>query len=396
MFESVSVAPPDPILGLTEAFRQDPNPDKINLGVGVYQDASGKTPVLASVKEAEARIVKSESSKAYLPINGDPTYGAKVRELLFGAGDSRVIDGRAVTAHTPGGTGALRVAADYLHAQHPQTTIWMSTPTWANHPAIFAAAGVPTKNYAYFDAAGNALDGDRMLEALQQIPAQDAVLLHACCHNPSGVDPSVEQWKQIGEVMASRSLIPLVDFAYQGFADGLETDAEGLRALCDQVPEALICSSFSKNFGLYRERTGALTALAGSPEAAQAVLSHIKVCVRRNYSNPPSHGGSIVQTILSDAELRSQWETEVQGMRDRINGMRRLVVATLQAKGASRDFGFITKQRGIFSFSGLNKEQVGSLRAQHSIYIVGSGRINVAGLTEQNMSRFCEAVVSVL
>ena len=396
MFETVDVAPPDPILGLTEAFRQDPNPNKINLGVGVYQDAAGKTPVLASVKEAEARLVESESSKAYLPINGDPTYGAKVRELLFGEGDSRVTAGRAVTAHTPGGTGALRVAADYLHAQHPQTTIWMSTPTWANHPSIFAAAGVPTKSYAYFDAVANALDFDWMLEALQQIPARDAVLLHACCHNPSGVDPSVEQWKKIGEVMASRSLLPLVDFAYQGFADGLQADAAGLHALCGKVPEALICSSFSKNFGLYRERTGALTALAGSPDAVQAVLSHIKVCARRNYSNPPSHGGAIVKTILSDTALRSRWETEVQGMRDRINGMRRLMVDTLKAKGAPRDFGFITQQRGIFSFSGLNPEQVSILRANHSIYIVGSGRINVAGLTEQNIERFCEAVVSVL
>jgi aspartate/tyrosine/aromatic aminotransferase len=396
MFEAIDVAPPDPILGLTEAFKQDSNPNKINLGVGVYKDASGKTPVLAAVKAAEARILESETSKGYLPINGDPGYGEQVRRLLFGQDSKLVNDGRAVTAHTPGGTGALRVAGDYLKAKHPNTTVWMSDPTWANHPAVFTAAGLQQAKYAYFDATKNALAFGQMLDSLKQVSAGDAVLIHACCHNPSGVDLTPEQFGQVGELLTERKALPLVDFAYQGFASGLEQDAAGLRALAAKVPEFMVCSSFSKNFGLYNERTGALTVVAGQTAAAQAVLSHVKVVVRRNYSNPPSHGGAIVTTILGDAELSAQWETELTTMRDRINGMRRLFASTLEAKGANRDFSFITQQRGMFSFSGLNKDQVAALREKHSIYIVGSGRINVAGMTEANMPRLCEAIVSVL
>jgi aspartate/tyrosine/aromatic aminotransferase len=396
MFSAIDVAPPDPILGLTEAFKQDPNPDKINLGVGVYKDADGKTPVLASVKAAEGRILKQETSKGYLPIDGDPAYGARVRELLFGARSALVESGRALTSHTPGGTGALRVAADYLSVKHPDSKLWLSEPTWANHPAVFSAAGRKLEQYAYFDASQNTVDFGRLLESLERIPPHDVVLLHACCHNPSGADLTVEQWGKVGAVLAERGLLPLVDFAYQGFASGLEPDAAGLRALCEKVDELLICSSFSKNFGLYNERAGALTVVAATAEAARAVQSHIKVVIRRNYSNPPSHGGSIVLQVLSDPELRAQWEGEVAAMRDRINGMRRLFVDTLRAKGAKRDFSFIVDQRGMFSFSGLNKEQVQALREQHSIYIVGSGRINVAGMTAENMPRLCEAIVSVL
>ena len=396
MFEAVDVAPPDPILGLTEAFKQDQNPNKINLGVGVYKDAGGNTPVLESVKSAEARILEQESTKAYLPINGDPTYGKLVREMLFGAGHECVSGGRAVTAHTPGGTGALRVAGDYLKAKHPSATLWLSDPTWANHPAIYTAAGVKLDKYPYFDADRNALAFEQMLQSLGQIPAGDAVLLHACCHNPTGVDLSPEQWTEVGKVLAARKVLPIVDFAYQGFADGLEQDAAGLRALAKVAREYMVCSSYSKNFGLYRERTGALTVVADTADAAQAVLSHVKVVVRRNYSNPPSHGGAIVVTVLQDAELRQQWEGEVTAMRNRINGMRRLFADTLKTKGARRDFSFITKQRGMFSFSGLNKDQVQRLRNEYSIYIVGSGRINVAGMTEANMPRLCEAIVSVL
>ena len=396
MFEAIDVAPPDPILGLTEAFKQDSNPNKINLGVGVYKDASGKTPVLAAVKTAEARILEKETSKGYLPINGDPRYGMLVRRMLFGQDSPLVDDGRAVTAHSPGGTGALRVAGDYLKAKHPSARLWMSEPTWANHPAVFTAAGLQQEKYAYFDAANNALAFDRMLASLGKVSAGDAVLLHACCHNPSGVDLTPEQWGQVGELLTERGALPLVDFAYQGFASGLEQDAAGLRALAAKVPEFMVCSSFSKNFGLYNERTGALTVVATEAAAAQAVLSHIKVVIRRNYSNPPSHGGAIVVTILDDAELTAQWNVELASMRDRINGMRRLFADTLKAKGATRDFSFITQQRGMFSFSGLNKEQVAVLREKHSIYIVGSGRINVAGMTEANMPGLCEAIVSVL
>ncbi|MDH3583316.1 MAG: aspartate/tyrosine/aromatic aminotransferase [Phycisphaerae bacterium] len=396
MFEKIETAPPDPILGLTEAFRADPNPAKINLSVGVYQDASGVTPVLETVKEAEGRILGTEKSKAYKPITGDPDYDRRVQELMFGPGHELVESGRAVTAHTPGGTGALRVAGDYLRQNHPGARIWLSDPTWANHKGVFSAAGVETATYAYRDPAINGLDFDAMIAALQQVPAGDVVLLHGCCHNPTGIDPKLEQWDRVGEVLAERRLVALVDFAYQGFADGVEEDAAGLRRLSDRVDELIVCSSFSKNFGLYNERTGALTLVTGDRETAGRVISQVKVCIRRNYSNPPAHGGAIVSTILADADLRARWETEVAGMRDRINGMRQLFVQTLAAKGVDRDFSFIVDQRGMFSFSGLSPEQVDTLRQDHSIYIVRSGRINVAGMNESNADALCGAIASVL
>jgi aspartate/tyrosine/aromatic aminotransferase len=396
MFETVKTAPADPILGLTEAFNQDPNPDKINLSVGVYKDGSGKTPVLATVKEAERRLLEGETTKSYLPMPGDPTYGALVQKLMFGEGHAIVAEGRGATAHCPGGTGALRVAGDYLHKLHPGSAIWLSDPTWANHPTIFAAAGLEVKTYAYRDPVTNGLDFNAMLESLGQIPAGDVVLLHGCCHNPTGIDPTAEQWSQIGELLRSRGVLPLVDFAYQGLADGIEVDAAGLRALVEHVDQLLIESSFSKNFGLYRERTGALTIIGSTAEQAKTVMSQLKLVIRANYSNPPAHGGGIVMTVLQDPELRAKWELEVAEIRDRINGMRHLFVDTLKAKGVSRDFSAIIEQRGMFSFSGLTKEQVEELREKHAIYIVGSGRINVAGMTEANMGRLCDAIASVL
>ena len=396
MFETVKTAPADPILGLTEAFNKDPNPDKINLSVGVYKDGSGKTPVLATVKEAERRLLEGETTKSYLPMPGDPTYGALVQKLMLGDGHSIVAEGRGATAHCPGGTGALRVAGDYLHKLHPSSTIWLSDPTWANHPTIFKAAGMEVKAYAYRDPATNGLDFNAMLESLKQVPAGDVVLLHGCCHNPTGIDPTPQQWTQIGELLRKNGVLPLVDFAYQGLADGIDQDAAGLRALVEQVDELLISSSFSKNFGLYRERTGALTIIGSTAEQAQTVMSQLKLVIRANYSNPPAHGGGIVMTVLQDPELRAKWEVEVAEIRDRINGMRRLFVDTLKAKGVDRDFSFIIQQRGMFSFSGLTKEQVDELREKHAIYIVGSGRINVAGMTEANMGRLCDAIASVL
>ncbi len=395
MFESVQTAPPDPILGLSEAFNADVRPDKINLSVGVYKDADGNTPVLASVKEAERRLLEVEKSKGYKPIPGDPEYGRLVRELLFGADSELVSGGRAQTAHTPGGTGALRVAGDYIHKLHPQAKLWLSQPTWANHAKVFEAAGVELQYYPYFDATKNRLDIEGMLGALQQVTAGDVVLLHACCHNPTGVDPSAEQWQSIASVLAERGAVPLVDFAYQGFGSGLEEDAVGLRTLSAKLPELFVCSSFSKNFGLYNERTGALTVVAKTPEAAAAVQSQVKVCVRANYSNPPAHGGAIVREILSDAGLRAQWEAELSAMRDRINTMRQRFAEELKKKGAKGDFSFITRQNGMFSFSGLSKDQVERLRADHAIYVVGSGRINVAGMTEANMGRLTDAVLAV-
>jgi len=396
MFETVKTAPPDPILGLTEAFNQDPSSDKINLSVGVYKDGSGKTPVLATVKEAERRLLENETTKSYLPMPGDPTYGSLVQKLMLGESHAIVTEGRGATAHCPGGTGALRVAGDYVHKVHPGSTLWLSDPTWANHPTIFGAAGLEVKTYAYRDPATNGLDFNAMLESLDKIPAGDVALLHGCCHNPTGIDPTVEQWAQIGELLNRRGVLPLVDFAYQGLATGLEEDAQGLRALCEHVDQMLVSSSFSKNFGLYRERTGALTIIGSTADQAKTVMSQLKLVIRANYSNPPAHGGGIVMTVLQDPELRAKWEIEVADIRDRINGMRHLFVDTLKAKGVSRDFSSIIQQRGMFSFSGLTKEQVEVLREKHAIYIVGSGRINVAGMTEANMDRLCEAVASVL
>ncbi|HEX7009225.1 MAG TPA: amino acid aminotransferase [Phycisphaeraceae bacterium] len=397
MFEQVPTALPDAILGLTEAFRKDPNPHKINLGVGVYKDEQGNTPVMACVKEAQRRLLEAEKNKNYLPIEGSPEYGQRVRELLLGPDHEAITSGRAVTAHTPGGTGALRVVADYLKKLHPATRVWLSEPTWPNHPQLFSAAGLDLRTYPYFDAQTSALAFDAMLDTLgRELRPGDVVLLHACCHNPTGVDPTPQQWDQIAALLHEKQALSLVDFAYQGLGDGLEQDAVGLKRLAQPDRELIVCSSFSKNFGLYNERVGALTIIARQASQAQAVLSQVKTCIRTNYSNPPAHGGAIVTTILADAGLRAQWEGEVQQMRDRIQGMRRLFVQTLQAKGAKRDFSFIERQKGMFSFSGLNKEQVERLRKEEAIYIVGSGRINVAGMTPANMDRLCQAIVKVL
>ncbi|MCA9424832.1 MAG: aspartate/tyrosine/aromatic aminotransferase [Candidatus Omnitrophica bacterium] len=396
MFESLVEPTPDAILGLTEAFKKDSNPEKINLSVGVYKDSKGVTPIFRAVKEAEKRLTDLEKSKGYLPINGSEEYGNAVQALLFGEGHEIVSSSRAATAHTPGGTGGLRVAADFLVRMYPGKKIWISDPTWANHPNIFQAAGLEIETYPYFDASKNDLDFDSMIQALGQIPKGDAVLLHGCCHNPTGIDPSVEQWKEIAKVVGERGLLPLVDFAYQGLADGLTEDAVGFLNLCQPGRELLIASSFSKNFGLYNERVGALTVVAADSASAEKAIGHIKTCIRCNYSNPPFHGGGIVTTILNDAALRKDWESEVAEMRVRINGMRTLFVKTLADKGVDRDFGFITRQRGMFSFSGLTKDQVERLKKEYAIYIVGSGRINVAGMTEDNMGRLCDAIKTVL
>jgi len=396
MFESLTAAPKDPIFGLTEAFKRDPNPDKINLGVGVYQDGDGQTPVLRTVKLAEARLLEEETSKEYLDIEGSPAYAAAVQELVFGPEHEVVKNGRAVTAHTPGGTGALRIGAELLKKVNPAARVWVSDPTWPNHPNVFRAAGFEVKAYPYFDAATNTLAFDEMLTALRAMPECDIVLLHGCCHNPTGIDPTPEQWDAIAGVLAERNLLPFVDFAYQGLGDGLREDAVGVLTLCRRVPEMLIASSFAKNFGLYNERAGALTLIAQSKETAQLALGHLKQVIRANYSNPPAHGAAIITTILNDPRLRTEWEGEVREMRERINRTRQLFVDTLASLGVTRDFSFLKRQRGLFSFSGLTKEQVDALREKYSIYIVGSGRINVSGINEGNVERLCRAIAEVL
>lgn len=396
MFQSIQAAPPDPILGITEAFQKDAREGKINLSVGVFKDESGQTPVLPSVKEAERLLLEQEKNKLYKPIQGDPAYGKALRTMLFGEGHALVDGGRAVTCHTPGGTGALRLAADFLVTKAGAKRVWVSDPTWENHKAIFSAAGFEVLSYRYFDAKSNGLDFAGLRADLATAQTGDVVLLHACCHNPSGVDPNLEQWQELADLLKSRGAVPLVDFAYQGFGDGLTQDAKGLTALLEKHEELLICSSFSKNFGLYNERTGALSVVTGSSETGESVLSQLKVCARVNYSNPPAHGGAIVTTILNSPELTARWEAELTSMRERIFEMRKAFVDGLARAGAKRDFSFITQQKGMFSFSGLSRDQVERLKADHGIYIVGSGRINVAGMSSQTMDRLCQAIVSVL
>lgn len=396
MFNSLVAAPPDPILGLTEAFKKDPNPNKVNLGVGVYKDARGRTPVLASVKRAEEKLLRAEETKNYLPIEGHAEFDAATLALLFGANHALLHSGRAVTAQAPGGTGALRVAADFIASTLGAKTVWLSDPTWPNHPNVFQAAGLKTATYPYFDKSRNSVAFDAMLAALNNMPEGDVVVLHGCCHNPTGVDLDRAQWRAVAEVVAERALLPVVDFAYQGFGEGLAADAVGLAELADHCPDMLVASSYSKNFGLYNERVGALTLVVARPDTADTALSHIKRVIRANYSNPPAHGAAVVATVLNDPELRAQWEAEVREMRDRINTMRHLFVETLHEKGVTQDFSFIARQRGMFSFSGLTPEQVKALREQHAVYVVGSGRISVAGMTEDNMDYLCRAIADVL
>ena len=396
MFEKIQQAPADPILGLTETFKSDPRATKINLGVGVYKDEAGTTPILASVKEAERRLLENERTKSYLSIEGAAAYGGGVQRLLFGAGHEIIAAGRACTAHAPGGTGALRVAAEFIGRQLGAPRIWVSNPTWANHHGVFKAAGLEVQSYAYYDAEAHDLDFDAMLRDLEQVQAGEVVLFHGCCHNPSGIDPTAAQWQQLAGMSAARGWLPLFDFAYQGFATGLDEDAGGLRAFAAAQRELLIASSFSKNFGLYNERVGALTLVADTAEQATTAFSQVKSLIRAIYSNPPAHGGAIVSTVLDDPALYAQWEGEVTEMRERIHTMRTLFVETLKAKGVTRDFGFIERQNGMFSFSGLNPEQVARLKDEFAIYIIGSGRISVAGMTRANMEPLCNAIAAVL
>lgn len=396
MFDTLDPAPPDPILGLEEAFRRDPNPAKINLSVGVYKDATGNTPVFRAVKRAEEAILRSETTKTYLGIDGSPEYAAAVQGMLFGPGQPNLAGGAAITAHTPGGTGGLRVAAEFIYKVSPGARVWLSQPTWPNHPNVFRAAGLAVESYPYFNAAGNCLAFDEMLAALAKAAPGDVLLLHGSCHNPTGIDPTPAQWDRIAGLVEERNLLPLVDFAYQGLAEGVRADAAGIQALVRPQRELFIASSFSKNFGLYNERTGALTLVTRTPAAAGAALSHIKATIRANYSNPPAHGAKIITTILRSPELAGDWEEELAGMRDRIRAMRRGFVDGLAALGVPKDFSFLQHQNGMFSFTGLTKAQVLRLREECSIYIVDSGRINVAGMTPENLPVVCRAIAAVM
>lgn len=396
MWQNVVAAPADSILGLTDAFRADTNPHKVNLGVGVYKDEAGRTPILQCVKAAEKLLLEGESSKTYLPISGDPRFAALVQELLFGEGSEVIASGRAATAHAPGGTGALRVGGDLLKKFRPEARVWVSRPTWANHKGVFTTAGFPLGEYAYYDPASRGLDFAGMVADLEKVPAGDIVLLHACCHNPSGVDLNPQQWRQVAKIAAEKGWMAFLDFAYQGFGEGVAEDRAGIVAFAEAGLDFFVASSFSKNFGLYNERTGAITVV--SPSAAETVvaMSHLKSTIRVIYSNPPAHGGLVVTTVLGDSGLRAQWLEELAAMRERIKAMRTLLVEGLAKRGVPGDFSFITSQRGMFSFSGLSDEVVQWLRREKSIYVVAGGRINLAGLTRGNIDYVCEAIAQAL
>ncbi len=396
MFEQLSAAPADPILGLTEAFKKDTRTGKINLGVGIYKDEAGTTPILSCVKKAEETLLSQETSKSYLSIEGTPEYGQGVQRLLFGKESDIISAGRARSAHAPGGTGALRVCAEFIARQMSSNRIWVSNPTWANHGNIFQAAGLEVVNYDYYDADAKDKDFNAMKKSLQQAAAGDTVLFHGCCHNPTGIDPTAEEWEELAKMSAEKGWLPLFDFAYQGFGEGIEEDAAGLRTFTQHNSELLIASSFSKNFGLYNERVGGITLVAKDATQADNAFSQIKSIIRANYSNPPFHGSGIVTTILNNASLYAEWEKEVAEMRDRIQAMRNLFVETLKEKGVEQDFSFISRQNGMFSFSGLNPDQVKRLKDDFAIYIVGSGRISVAGMTRNNMDALCSGIAQVL
>jgi aspartate/tyrosine/aromatic aminotransferase len=389
-------APPDAILGLAEAYRNDPRTDKINLSSGVFVDETGKTPVLPTVIEAERRLAAAAGTKLYRPIDGEVAYRELVRALALGADHEAVTSGRALATQTPGGTGGLRVAADLLRQTGSGETLWMSDPTWPNHPQMFAAAGFKVRTYPYTDSTGRKIDEDGLLGSLAQASPGDVVLLHGACHNPTGVDPSPSLWKRIGDLVEERRLLPLVDLAYQGFGDGLLEDAAGLRELVRPGAELLVSTSFSKTFSLYAERVGALIVIADTAANANAIQSHVKIAIRVNYSNPPAHGADIVRTILAEEALRAQWEIELAGMRNRINDNRRRLVAALEARGIPGDFSAIADQRGMFALLGLTLPQVARLKEEHGVYVVGKGRINVAGFTSANLDPFADRLAAVL
>ncbi len=396
LLSTVEMAPRDPILGITEAFNVDTSPHKVNLGVGVYCDDNGKVPVLECVRRAEQKLAETPLAKNYLPIDGMPAYDRAVQQVLFGAESEAVRQGRIVTAQTLGGTGGLKVGADLLRRINPGAEIWISDPSWENHRALFEYAGFKVNAYPYYDAATHGVNFDAMTGALQKLPAGAIVVLHACCHNPTGVDLSPPQWERVIEIVTSRGLVPLLDNAYQGFAEGLDADAAAVRRFTAACPAVFVSSSFSKSLSLYGERVGALSIVTESAEEAARVLSQLKRVIRTNYSNPPTHGGQAVTMVLTTPELRALWESELGQMRDRIKVMRRELVAKVRAIRADFDLSFVVQQRGMYSYSGLSREQVQRLRQEFSVYAIDSGRICVAALNSRNIDYAAKAIASVL
>ncbi|MDQ7993685.1 MAG: amino acid aminotransferase [Propionicimonas sp.] len=391
---SVPLAPRDPILGLTEQFAADPRPGKVNLGVGVYLDETGKVPLLDCVREAEQRLAATPSPRGYLPIDGLPAYNKAVRDLVFGADSEAVAAGRVVTIEALGGTGALKIGAEFLKVSGARRRLLISDPSWENHLALFTRAGYEVGSYRYYDPARRAIDLDGMLADLAAAEPGTVVVLHACCHNPTGYDLSADQWEQVAEVVVERGLVPFLDLAYQGFADGLEPDGAVPRRFAGLGIPVLVASSFSKSFSLYGERIGALSIVAADAEEAARVLSQVKVAVRTTYSNPPTHGAALVTTVLADPTLRARWELELAGMRERIKAMRKELRAGLEASGVD-DMEFVTDQVGMFSYCGLTTDQMRELRETHGIYGTDAGRICVAALNPGNVGEVARAIAAV-
>ncbi|MDP9501225.1 amino acid aminotransferase [Bisgaard Taxon 45] len=396
MFENITAAPADPILGLGESFKAETRDNKINLGIGVYKDSKGNTPIMRAVKEAEKRLFDLEMSKNYLAIDGVAEFNTCTKELLFGANSEIIKQGRAKTVQSLGGTGALRIAAEFIKRQTKAQNVWISTPTWPNHNAIFNAVGMTIREYRYYDAEKKCLDWDNLIADLSNASEGDVVLLHGCCHNPTGIDPTPAQWQQLAKMSEEKGWLPLFDFAYQGFANGLEEDAFGLRTFAKNHKELLVASSYSKNFGLYSERVGAFTLVAETEQVAATALTQVKTIIRTLYSNPASHGAATVSIVLKDSQLRTEWENELTEMRERIKQMRSQFVELLKTFASEHDFSFIIDQNGMFSFCGLNPAQMDRLKEEFAIYAVRSGRINVAGITEQNIRYLCESIAKVL
>ncbi|MQT45757.1 aminotransferase class I/II-fold pyridoxal phosphate-dependent enzyme [Pseudomonas helleri] len=396
LFSAVEMAPRDPILGLNEAFNADTRTDKVNLGVGVYCNEEGRIPLLRAVIEAETIRAAEHASRGYLPIDGIQAYDQAVQKLLFGADSALLAAGRVITTQSVGGTGALKIGADFLKQLQPDAVVAISDPSWENHRALFEAAGFPVQNYRYYDAASHDVNRAGMLEDLNALPTGSIVVLHACCHNPTGVDLTPADWLNVLEVVKAKGLIPFLDMAYQGFGDGIAEDAAAVRLFAESGLSFFVSSSFSKSFSIYGERVGALSIVTQSKDESARVLSQVKRVIRTNYSNPPTHGASIVAAVLNSPDLRAKWEAELAEMRERISGMRRQMVELLAKKAPGHDFSFVARQRGMFSYSGLTAEQVGRLRTEFGIYALDTGRICVATLNQRNIEGVTDAIVKVI
>lgn len=396
LLAGVEMAPRDPILGLTEAFNADNNPSKVNLGVGIYYDDSGKVPLLECVQRAERQMTDAPVTRSYLPIDGLPAYDKAVQLLVFGKDAPAIKEKRVVTVQALGGTGGLKLGADFLRRTVPSAQVWISDPSWENHRALFEGAGFTVNSYPYYEPACRSLHFGGMAAALRELTAGSIVVLHACCHNPTGVDLSLQQWDAVIDIVKQRGLVPFLDMAYQGFGDGLDADAEAVRRFSRAGCAVFVSSSFSKSVSLYGERVGALSVVTASADEAARVLSQLKRVVRTNYSNPPTHGGQVVATVLETPELRMLWEKELATMRDRIRSMREQLAAKLAARVPGQDFSYVTRQRGMFSYSGLSREAVAKLREQFGVYAVDTGRICVAALNSGNIDYAADAIASVM